>query len=153
MGQSSFSPEAAFWDKVPIRRPGECWEWQGARRPPGHGQLRRAGRLLYAHRVSYEAANGPIPAGLVVRHTCDNPPCVNPAHLVVGTYQDNTDDSIVRCRLPRGVARSQVKLSDDAVRSIRVSGARHKALAEAYGVSKQLISAVRRGKAWAHVTS
>ena len=65
-----------------------CWEWQKLRYPTGYGRFGQ----LYAHRVSWEIENGDIPEGLHILHTCDNPPCVNPKHLYVGTHQDNMRD-------------------------------------------------------------
>lgn len=69
-----------------------CWEWTGTRVEFGYGQIIRDGRRLRAHRVAYEIAYGPIPDGLVVRHKCDNPPCVRPDHLELGTRADNNQD-------------------------------------------------------------
>lgn len=81
--------------------PAGCWEWNGKRNAYNYGTF-NAKRLGYedarAHRVVYEWLAGPIPDGLILRHTCDNPPCVNPAHLIPGTYADNTRDSMERGR-------------------------------------------------------
>lgn len=91
-----------FWAKVDKRGPDECWPWTGSCSRNGYGRIGR-GRADEgadgAHRVSWELANGrPVPQGLFVRHSCDNPICVNPAHLGIGTPADNTRDSIVRGR-------------------------------------------------------
>lgn len=78
-----------------------CWEWRGARNDSGYGDLTLGRQGLYnarVHRLMYERFIRPIPDGLIVRHKCDNPPCVNPDHLEVGTYQDNSDDMIKRGR-------------------------------------------------------
>lgn len=87
---------------VDVGTPDECWEWTKARHPQGHGQLAsgiRPRHIVYAHRVAWELANGrALKRGEVVRHRCDNPPCCNPAHLLVGTQADNVADMIERGR-------------------------------------------------------
>jgi hypothetical protein len=82
---------ARFWAKVDRRGPSECWEWTASRNR-GYGQFGLPWRKspARAHRISYELAKGPIPAGLVIDHLCSNPPCVNPAHLEAVTYLENT---------------------------------------------------------------
>lgn len=70
----------------------DCREWPGRKGRNGYGLLTLRGGTLYAHRVVWELVNGPIPEGMEVCHTCDNPPCCNPAHLFLGTHQDNMLD-------------------------------------------------------------
>lgn len=70
-----------------------CWEWQSGRVPDGYGDLSVDGKHYSAHRLAWELWNGAVPAGLCVLHTCDNPPCVNPAHLWLGTKSDNLQDA------------------------------------------------------------
>lgn len=85
-----------------------CWEWQGFRKPHGYGQMRFGGRKDYAHRLAYMVDNGRMPPKpLVVRHSCHNPACCNPAHLSSGTQSDNMKDKV------------------DAGRQARVQGERH----------------------------
>ena len=85
-----------FWDK--IEKTPSCWIWTGKRIKGGYGQMNRHGRSVLAHRFSFELANGLIPEGLLVRHSCDNPSCVNPEHLLIGTQKDNIRDCIERSR-------------------------------------------------------
>lgn len=90
-----------FWAKVKIGQEDECWEWQGGT-SSGYGMttVRRNGRSVptQAHRAAFVLTKGEIPAGYVVMHSCDNPPCVNPAHLRTGTYAENTRDCINKGR-------------------------------------------------------
>jgi hypothetical protein len=87
---------------VRVAHLGECWEWTGTRMPAGYGKLSLGGEFVYAHRLAYaiahQVSHRDIPAGIVVRHRCDNPPCCNPSHLVLGTYADNTRDMVERGR-------------------------------------------------------
>ncbi len=90
--------EERFWEKVDIKI-GHCWEWTRHKDKDGYGRLRANNKDLRAHRLSWEINNNkPVPPGMSVIHSCDNPSCVNPAHLSVGTNKENTLDSIRKGR-------------------------------------------------------
>lgn len=100
-------PVERFWCKVNQRGPSECWEWQGTRSTRGYGLFSYNGRSVRAHRFAYEHRVGPIPAGAEIRHRCDNPPCCNPAHLEVGTHDENMADMVERKRSASGSRNSR----------------------------------------------
>lgn len=134
------SIEDRFWPKVQITP--ACWEWTASQNGRGYGQIGRgcAGEgTALAHRVSYEIHHGDIPAGLIVRHKCDNRVCVNPDHLELGTHADNTQDMLERGRAnpPRGERSGNAKLTAEQVASIRAvpAGGRVRDLALEYGIS------------------
>lgn len=88
-----------FFDKVEVKESG-CWEWTGAiRGKSGYGCIKVNGKVANAHRFSFILHNVEIPKGLLVRHICDNRKCVNPDHLILGTYKDNYDDAVKRGRI------------------------------------------------------
>lgn len=102
---------ARFWEKVDKRGLDECWPWLAGTDGRGYGTIgpgREHVSDLKAHRVSYELNVGPIPAGMHVLHHCDNPPCVNPAHLWVGTDADNMHDMLAKGRGRWGPNRQRV---------------------------------------------
>ena len=100
-----------FWEKVNRRGPGDCWEWLGGRSPAGYGRFTvgshtdNSRRRVIASRLSYELSFGAIPDGYLVCHTCDNPPCVNPAHLFLGDHKDNMQDALAKGRLRQPASR------------------------------------------------
>jgi hypothetical protein len=152
-----------FWSSVDRRTTDECWPWTRSTTRAGYGRVQEdypSRRVIYAHRFSYELHNGAIPDGLHVRHQCDNPTCVNPAHLSLGTHADNMRDMAERNRSSGGrfpgERNHQAKLNDTAVREIKhlLSGGSHSlgSLARAYGVDNAVIARIRDGKAWRHVT-
>lgn len=139
-----------FWSWVEVAGDAECWLWTGGRGRREYGQITANKTTYRAHRCAWEIANGPIPDGLVVRHTCDNPPCVNPRHLLLGTFADNNRDKVERGRSLTGERHPLCKLSDLDVAIIRrkhAAGNTQVALSAEYGVRQGYISKLVTGKA------
>ena len=134
-----------FWSKV--QRGNGCWLWMAKRERRGYGRLEHKGKSLIASRVAWELTNGPIPQGLLVLHRCDNPPCVNPDHLFLGTTQDNVTD-----KMTKGRHYGNHKLIADQVREIREAYATGSTtlmkLSHQYGVSFSQIHRIVTGESW-----
>ncbi|HJQ65911.1 MAG TPA: HNH endonuclease signature motif containing protein [Gemmatimonadales bacterium] len=134
----------------------ECWLWTAARDQKGYGRIGSQGRRRGpepAQRVSYRLYVGPIPAGLHVLHHCDNPPCVNPAHLFVGTNADNMADMVRKDRQQQGERSGKAKLSAADVAYIRLAAAdgprgTQRVLARLFGVTDGQISHIVNGTSW-----
>jgi len=130
-----------------------CWEWHGWRRN-GYGLLWHNGKNQSAHRVSYETFNRPIPDGMKVLHSCDNPRCINPNHLSVGTQKQNVAEREMRDRRDvRGEQIGTSKLTSEEVVEIKASALSLGKLAKQYGVAKQTIWKIRIGGAWKHLNA
>lgn len=145
-----------FW-KYANRSGAGCWLWSGSRMVRGgYGQLNDRGRLLKAHRLSYELHHGEIPPGLFVCHRCNVPACVNPEHLYAGTPRQNWDDTIAAGTrfVPealKGTENPNSKLSENDVLCIRREvreGNSLTELAKRYGVTKQAIWRVKERLSW-----
>lgn len=140
-----------FYDRVEFTDVG-CWEWMGAR-AKGYGSLHLNGRHVMAHRISWELARGPIPEGLNVLHKCDNPPCIRPSHLFLGTQAVNAWDMVLKGRAKRtplrGIAHPRAKLTDEQVAEMRrlsAAGVSAAELGRRYGVSHAHAHRVVRGQ-------
>ncbi len=162
-----------FWSKAIRLDRDSCWLWQARRNPKGYGMFREMDRWAAAHRVSWELANGPIPTGRLVCHSCDTRSCVNPDHLFVGTNDDNMRDMVNKSRQSKGerhrksclaalpnrriargerIARSV--LTEELVVKIRQEysqGVRVVDLAHTYRVTPTCIYRVIRRQCWKHV--
>lgn len=143
-------PGVLFWDKVSIWE--TCWEWTGSLKENGYGSFKSGSKAWNAHRFAYTFAYGEIPDGSLVCHRCDNPSCVRPAHLFLGTARENTMDMVSKGRWakpPRltGESHAGAKLSSAQVAKIRelsssVSGVE---LAKMFGVTPASVSRYIRG--------
>jgi hypothetical protein len=134
----------------------DCLVWTGYTLPNGYGKISRDRTSLLTHRVAYELEHGNIPAGKVVRHTCDNPPCCNVEHLVLGTQADNMRDKVERGRSLKGSSHPTCKLTDNMVEEIRQLYAQgtfsYQQLADHYNVTFGLIGQIIRKEIWGHLT-
>lgn len=140
-----------FWEKVEKRGPDDCWEWALGRTPAGYGRVTTTvdGEKYYmAHRLAYRVATGQHPGKALVCHTCDNPPCCNPAHLFLGTPQDNVSDMVRKQRHRTGRGEDRSYLTDAAVARIRelYPDSKMSQLASEYGVSLSTISRIISGQ-------
>ena len=132
-----------------------CIEWQGSINGNGYGEIVRDGKSSYMHRYAYEREHGPIPAGHVIRHTCDNPPCVNPDHLIPGTHHDNAMDAYKRLRHKRGTAHRSAKMDDEVVRELRrlrEAGMSYASLGERFGIAASSARKIALRESWRQVT-
>jgi hypothetical protein len=166
-----------FWLKVDRRAPDECWPWLGTRHAGGYGRISLGGRadgMVRATHVAILLATGQrVPAGMEACHTCDNPPCVNPRHLFIGTPADNSRDMATkgRQRMPglsgdlhplrlnperaaRGEGHGCSVLTAEQVRAIRAdaaAGARVTHIARRYGVARPTVWRIVQRETWRHV--
>lgn len=147
---------ARFHTKYERRGPDECWPWTGARRRSfGYGVFdvydARKPRSVSAHRMAWALSFGPIADGVCVLHECDNPACVNVAHLFLGTMADNNEDKRLKGRQTKGAAIARSKLTETQVSAIRDDARPGPEIAAAYGIDPSVVYRIKRGKAWAHV--
>jgi len=132
----------------------DCWEWSAAKNCGGYGVFWRNGRMELAHRVSWEIHIGPIPDGMCACHNCDNPCCVNPNHLFLGTKADNNSDKDAKGRRRDAVGdnNGQSKLKNPEAIDIYNSRESTALLSEKYGISEVSVRNIRSGRLWSRIT-
>ena len=150
-----------FWSHVDQSGgPDACWPWTGVPSDNGYGQTKLDGRTVYVHRVAFVLANGPIPDGQFVCHTCDNRPCCNSRHLWAGSPRENALDAIRKGRMASidgksGGRNVNAKLTDVQVRQIRslyrAGWGGYRKLGRRFGVCASTINAIVLRRVWAHV--
>jgi len=180
MNEADFIPDESFkkrfWDKVSVLGVDDCWNWKArARANFGYGRISFGGRnglQLRAHRASWIMANGPIPVGLLVCHKCDNTSCVNPGHLFLGTYAENTADMrakgrhsnppkhsgenhpLVRNKEFRSVGEKNgnSRYTEDQARAVLRASGPIARIARELGLNENFVHSVKKRKAWVHVS-
>ena len=165
MGHKSKDSDFEWFEKNYIPEPmSGCWLWEGRDSGSGYGAFRYIdGKSWMAHRWSYAYHHGAIPDGMCVCHRCDNPMCVNPEHLFLGSKGDNNRDAARKGRnrwkpdrihnLPVGERHYKAKLTTQDVEVIIASGLKQKTLASIFGVSQAHISRLKLGESWKVVTA
>jgi hypothetical protein len=134
-----------------------CWEWIGAFKDGRYGQFCLNGKKDRAHRQSWRMVHGEIPAGMCVLHSCDNPSCVNPDHLFLGTKLDNATDMVSKGRSARGESASKTKLTEDQARFIKdnyIRGSRSMgapSLGKMFGITHQAVQSIVNGQSWKYL--
>lgn len=140
-----------FLAKVKIDPATECWEWQGGKRE-GYGKFWMNGDSIPATRASWYFVHGMPSVGIFLCHHCDNPACVNPSHLFLGTTKDNMEDAAHKGRMRSNKGQRRAKLSESEVVEILRSGQiGRRALALKYGVDPKTISLIKSRRIWKHV--
>lgn len=147
-GRSSPSAEERFWSKVVKTE--TCWVWEGWTDPYGYGHFRVDGRRISTHRFAYDLLVGPIPPGLFVCHHCDNPSCVNPDHLFLGTHHDNMRDMATKGRV--GVT-ANLSVPDVLCIRLLIEKGLHsrREVAEMFSISTTHVGNIVRRDRWKHL--
>ncbi len=146
--------ETRFWSFVDRRGPDECWPWKGRCSPSGYALFIVSHREQRASRVVYKISTGRDLGELLACHRCDNPACVNPAHIFPGTPTDNSQDAVRKGRQVRGVLSGKAVLDEAEVREIRrqvSSGEIQRVVAERFGIAQTTVSAIIRRRLWGHI--
>lgn len=151
-GRAKFRPAIErFWEKVSPEPMSGCWLWTGADYGKGYGSFYDGHNIRSAHIFSYEHYVGAVPDGLILRHRCDLPPCVNPDHLVPGTQLQNMQDAVLRGRHPIGSKCRNSKLTEEIILDARIRNLTTAQFATEQDVSKSTASTALRGIKWRHV--
>jgi len=143
-------------DNVRVDEQTGCWDWLKFKDRNKYGHIKVLGKSELVHRIAYQTLVGDIPSGMFVCHRCDNPSCLNPEHLFVGTNQDNIDDKVAKNRQSKigqqkGSKHSLAKLTEKDIVDIRISTLSQNKLALLYGMTQSSISQIQNKITWSHV--
>lgn len=132
-----------------------CQIWTAGTTRSGYGVMYHDGKLKYAHRLSWEEANGESAGGRVICHKCDTPSCINPTHLYAGSHKDNASDMMRRGRnrgqFGKGEKSHKAKLTNEQVIEIRAANGTHREIGARFGIAHTVVTQIKNRKAWGHV--
>lgn len=134
-----------FWNKV--EKSDGCWNWIGSKRV-GYGAFKINGKVTGAHRYSFELKNGKIPDGMIICHSCDNPSCVNPDHLFLGSHRDNTIDAFNKGRRVGSGRSITMEKAIELKNILKSRSCTIKSISEQYGVSYNVLKDINKGRAY-----
>ena len=159
MGRKKISIKIRFWNKVKVIGKNDCWKWLAYKDKDSYGRIGTDSihRNIAAHRVSWILHYGEIPKNKLVCHKCDNPSCVNPQHLFLGTIQDNNFDKVKKNRQAQGEKNGSAKLKKSQIQEIKkiyqTGNFTLKEVGKMFGVTYATISYIVNGKTWIYETS
>jgi len=128
-----------------------CWIFQGQCNKYGYGLFWFEGKSQRAHRISYFLHKGKIPNGLIVCHSCDNPPCINPDHLFLGTRLHNNQDAVHKQRHAFGEKNGKAKITEEIAHAIKYADGKQYEIAKRFGVTQPVVSKIKKGTRWKHL--
>ena len=148
-GKIEVTPKEHFESKFYVTP--KCWIWNAGKDKDGYGQFYDGNKNYRAHRYSWALYYGSIPCGKFICHKCDNPSCVNPDHLFLGSNQENTLDRHKKGRSARGEYCGMSKITDNIAIRIRESKGNIREIAKEFGISKTTVRDIKRMRTWKHI--